>query len=52
MIFCIFYNPWNFKLKVVQTNSVALIHPSSSGLFVTCAYFDQTTLPVCVTRPS
>jgi hypothetical protein len=28
------------------------MHPSSYGLLVTCAYFDQTTLPVCVTRPN
>ena len=28
------------------------MHPSFSGLFVTCAYLPQTTLPVYVTRPS
>jgi hypothetical protein len=39
-------------IKVVQTNNVALMQPSSSGLFVTCAYLDQTTLPVWVTRPN
>uniref|UniRef100_A0A2M4C634 Putative secreted protein n=1 Tax=Anopheles marajoara TaxID=58244 RepID=A0A2M4C634_9DIPT len=28
------------------------MHPSFSGLLVTCAYFPHTTLPDCVTRPS
>lgn len=28
------------------------MHPSSSGLFVTWAYFDHTTFPVCVTKPN
>jgi hypothetical protein len=28
------------------------MQPSISGLFVTCAYLPQTTLPVVVTRPS
>lgn len=28
------------------------MQPSSYGLFVTCAYLDQTTLPVCVTNPN
>mmetsp|Transcript_20168 Transcript_20168/g.68312 ORF Transcript_20168/g.68312 Transcript_20168/m.68312 type:complete len:264 (+) Transcript_20168:52-843(+) len=28
------------------------MQPSSSGLFVTCAYFPQTTRPVVVTKPS
>ena len=27
------------------------MHPSFSGLLVTCAYFPHTTFPVCVTRP-
>ena len=36
----------------VQTSKIALIHPSFSGLFVTWAYFPQTTLPPWVTRPS
>ncbi len=35
-----------------QTKRTPLIHPSSSGLLVTWAYLDQTTLPVCVTSPS
>ena len=33
-------------LKIVQTNNIELMQPSSSGLFVTCAYLDQTTFPV------
>lgn len=28
------------------------MQPSSSGLLVTCAYLDQTTLPVWVTNPN
>jgi hypothetical protein len=34
------------------TSKTAFIHPSFSGLFVTCAYFPHTTLPDCVTRPN
>ena len=34
------------------TSKTALMHPSFSGLFVTCAYFPQTTLPPGVTNPS
>jgi hypothetical protein len=37
--------------KIVHTSSVPLMHPSNSGLFVTWAYFDHTTFPVCVTKP-
>lgn len=40
------------KIKVAHTNNTAFMQPSSSGLLVTCAYLDHTTLPVCVTRPS
>jgi hypothetical protein len=39
-------------LKKDQTRSTVLMHPSISGLFVTCAYLLQTTLPVCVTKPN
>ena len=28
------------------------MHPSNSGLFVTCAYLPQTTLPDWVTKPN
>lgn len=35
----------------IYTNKTALIHPSFSGLLVTCAYFPHTTLPVGVTKP-
>jgi len=34
-----------------HTNITALIHPSNSGLLVTCAYLPQTTLPDGVTNP-
>jgi hypothetical protein len=33
------------------TNRIALMQPSFSGLFVTCANLPQTTLPVVVTNP-
>ena len=33
------------------TNSTALTHPSSSGLFVTCAIFPHATRPLVVTSP-
>jgi len=39
-------------LKKDQTRRTQLMHPSSSGLFVTWAYLLQTTLPVCVTKPN
>jgi len=39
-------------IKIVHTNNIEFMQPSSSGLFVTWAYFDQTTLPVWVTNPS
>lgn len=39
------------KLLKNQTKSIALMQPSSSGLLVTCAYLDHTTLPVWVTKP-
>mmetsp|Transcript_43163 Transcript_43163/g.102425 ORF Transcript_43163/g.102425 Transcript_43163/m.102425 type:complete len:259 (-) Transcript_43163:238-1014(-) len=35
-----------------HTSSTALMQPSFSGLFVTCAYFPQTTFPPGVTSPS
>lgn len=38
--------------KTVHTKRVALMQPSNSGLLVTCAYLDHTTLPVWVTRPN
>lgn len=41
-----------FMLKIVHTNNIELMQPSSSGLFVTCAYLDQTTFPVWVTNPN
>lgn len=37
--------------KGYYTSRTALIHPSSSGELVTCAYFPHTTLPLWVTRP-
>ena len=33
------------------TKRTALIHPSNSGLFVTCANFPHTTFPLVVTKP-
>ena len=35
----------------IYTSSTALMHPSFSGLLVTCAYLPHTTLPEGVTRP-
>lgn len=46
--YCLFISP----PPTVQTNNTALMHPSFSGLFVTCAYLPHTTLPVYVTKPS
>lgn len=39
------------NLNSNQTKRSELIQPSNSGLFVTWAYFDHTTFPVCVTKP-
>ena len=39
-------------IVINQTSSTALMHPSFSGLLVTCAYFPHTTLPPGVTSPS
>ena len=35
----------------IYTSSTALMHPSFSGLLVTCAYLPHTTLPEGVTSP-
>ena len=45
-------NCCNKLLQFTHTNSTALIQPSFSGLFVTCAYLPHTTLPPCVTKPN
>ena len=41
-----------YELISYYTSKIALIHPSSSGLLVTCAYFPQTVAPLVVNMPS
>jgi hypothetical protein len=43
---------YSYGFKIVQTSNIELMQPSSSGLFFTCAYLDQTTFPVSVTNPN
>ena len=41
-----------YNNSIFYTKRTALIHPSFSGLFVTCAYLPQMTFPPCVTNPN
>lgn len=41
----------SYRVVRDYTSSTALMHPSFSGLFVTCAYLPHTTLPDGVTSP-